>query len=117
MAYEWKKNEAWASEGDIESMKVAFITNFHLFRVGFGLGLNRFMRTLKDPEAKDWIIPMSKKSRDNEKVFRTKTVGKAVSDSVEAMTGALFLTASEPERERQHRVTGLFQAIKWLNDI
>jgi hypothetical protein len=40
-------------------MKVAFITNFHLFRVGFNLKLNRYVKTLKDPDAKDWIIPLS----------------------------------------------------------
>jgi hypothetical protein len=69
LAYEWKKNDEWAGEGDIENMKVAFITNFHLFRVGFGLGLNRFMRTLKDPEPKDWIPSMTIKSRAVESLF------------------------------------------------
>ena len=113
LSYEWKKDDKWAGEGDIENMKVAFITNFHLFRVGFGLGLNRFMRTLKDPEPKDWIVPMTQKSREQEQKISSKTVGKAVSDSVEAMTGALFLSNSIDEGE----MTGLYRAIKWLNDI
>lgn len=39
LAYEWKKDDRRAGEGDIENMKVAFITNFHLFRVGFNLRL------------------------------------------------------------------------------
>lgn len=100
LAYEWKKNDKWAGEGDIENMKVAFITNFHLFRVGFGLGLNRFMRTLKDPEQKDWVPPLTEKSRSKEQLYSSRTVGKAVSDCVEALTGAIFLTATEAEREK-----------------
>lgn len=39
LAYEWKKEDRRAGEGDIENLKVAFITNFHLFRVGFNLRL------------------------------------------------------------------------------
>ena len=31
--------------------------------------------------------------------FKNKCVGKAISDCVEAMIGALFLSASNPERE------------------
>ncbi len=59
LSYEWKKDDKRAGEGDIENMKVAFITNFHLFRVGFNLRLNRYVKTLKDPDPKDWIIPLS----------------------------------------------------------
>ena len=98
-------------------MKVAFITNFHLFRVGFGMGLNRFMRTLRDPEPKEWIPPMTDLSRQKEFKYKTSTVGKAVSDSVEALTGALFLSAIDPKRQQLHGENGLYRAIKWLNDI
>lgn len=62
LAYEWKKNDRKAGEGDIENMKVAFITNFHLFRVGFNLRLYRYIKTLKDPGSKEWIEPLSDKS-------------------------------------------------------
>jgi hypothetical protein len=31
--------------------------------------------------------------------FKNKCVGKAISDCVEAMTGSLFLSASNPSRE------------------
>lgn len=34
LAYELKKDDPKAGEGDIEHAKVVFITNFHLFRVG-----------------------------------------------------------------------------------
>ena len=81
-------------------MKVAFITNLHLFRVGFNLRLNRFVKTLKDPDVKEWIVPfMNQNLIDNHDLYRNKCVGKSVSDCVEAMIGALFLTASNPIRE------------------
>jgi hypothetical protein len=36
---------------------------------------------------------------------------------VEAMTGALFLSASNPARELKCQQSGLYRSIKWLNDI
>ena len=59
ISYEWKKDDKKAGEGDIENMKVAFITNFHLFRVGFNLRLHRHIKTLKDPDSKDWVMPLT----------------------------------------------------------
>ena len=66
LAYEWKKDDRKAGEGDIENMKVAFITNFNLFRVGFNLRIQRFIKTLKDPDSKEWVMPLSNKSRETE---------------------------------------------------
>lgn len=54
---------------------------------------------------------------ENEKVYRNKCVGKAISDSVEAMIGALYLTAANPIREQKTGETGLYRACKWLSDI
>jgi len=98
-------------------MKVAFITNNHLFRVGFQLKLHRYVKTLKDPDMKEWIIPLTQDSQENEKYFETNCVGKAMSDCVEALIGALFLTASNPKREQLTGQTGLYRAFCWLNDI
>jgi len=117
LSYEWKKDDRKAGEGDIENMKVAFITNFHLFRVGFNLKLHRYIKTLKDPDAKDWIMPLTKKSFEEEFTFKNKCVGKAVSDSVEALIGALYLSSTNPERERQSGETGLYRTMKWLDNI
>lgn len=101
LAYEWKKDDRKAGEGDIENMKVAFITNFHLFRVGTNLRLQRHIKTLKDPDPKDWVIPLTEKSANyDDRYFKNKCVGKAISDSVEALTGALFLTGTNPYREK-----------------
>ena len=96
LSYEWKKDDKKADEGDIENMKVAFITNFHLFRVGFNLRLHRHIKTLKDPDSKDWIMPLSNKSFESEKVFSNKCIGKAISDCVEALIGAIYLSSTNP---------------------
>jgi len=117
LSYEWKKDDKRAGEGDIENMKVAFITNFHLFRVGFNLKLHRYIKTLKDPDSKEWIIPLSDKSFDEEKTFKTRCVGKAVSDCVEALIGALFLTSTNPLKEKEYDETGLYRTMRWLDDI
>ena len=98
LAYEWKKDDKKAGEGDIENMKVAFITNFHLFRVGFNLRLHRYIRTLKDPDPKEWVFPMSEQSKEKEATFKNRLIGKSISDAVEALIGALFLTATNQER-------------------
>jgi dsRNA-specific ribonuclease len=42
LAYESKRDNPKAGEGDIENSKVVFITNFHLFRVGNHLKLHRY---------------------------------------------------------------------------
>lgn len=117
LAYEWKKDDRKAGEGDIENMKVAFITNFHLFRVGFNLRIQRFIKTLKDPDSKEWVMPLSEKSRETEKFFTNSCVGKSISDVVEALTGAIYLSATNKEREQQSCETGLYRAMRWLNDI
>mmetsp|Transcript_12898 Transcript_12898/g.19989 ORF Transcript_12898/g.19989 Transcript_12898/m.19989 type:complete len:454 (-) Transcript_12898:711-2072(-) len=118
LAYEWKKNDRKAGEGDIENMKVAFITNFHLYRVGFNLRLHRYIKTLKDPEPKEWKVPLKNAHLDfNDRFFKNKCIGKAVSDSVEAMIGAIFLTASNPIVEKLRGESGLYRATKWLSDI
>ena len=99
-------------------MKVAFITNFHLYRVGFNLRLHRHIRTLKDPDPKEWKLPLTYKELAlGDRYYKNKCIGKAVSDSVEAMIGALFLTASNPMIEKKTKQTGLYRAFKWLSDI
>ena len=65
LAYEWKKDDRKAGEGDIENMKVAFVTNFHLFRVGFNMRLHRHIKTMKDRDSREFIFPLSEDSRDN----------------------------------------------------
>jgi hypothetical protein len=66
LAYEWKKDDKKAGEGAIENMKVAFVTNNHLFRVGFNLRLHRHIKTMKDPDAREWIMPLSEASLEKE---------------------------------------------------
>ena len=117
IAYEWKKDDRKAGEGDIENMKVAFITNFHLFRVGFNLRLQRHIKTLKDPDSKDWVMPLTHRSLEQEQVFTNRCIGKAISDCVEALIGAIYLSSTSPTREAQTGETGLYRAMKWLSDI
>lgn len=101
LAYEWKKSDRRAGEGDIESLKVAFITNFHLFRVAFNLCLNRYVKTLKDPDPREWKVPLSEwHSKPEELIFKNDCIGKSMSDCMEALIGALFLSSSCPQRER-----------------
>lgn len=53
------KSDTAAGEGDIESSKVLFVTNFNTYRVGYyNLKVHRFIRLCRDPEAKDWQIPL-----------------------------------------------------------
>lgn len=117
LAYEWKKGDRRAGEGDIENMKVAFITNSHLFRVAFNLRLHRYVKTLKDPDPREWIVPLSEESLKMEQTHKSDCIGKSMSDCIEALIGALYLTSSYPERELQTGVTGLYRAMTWLNDI
>lgn len=59
MAYDLKKDDTSAGEGEIESAKVIFVTNFHVFRVGYHrLRMHRFMRIMRDPEPKEWSLPL-----------------------------------------------------------
>lgn len=59
IAYCIKKGDRKAGEGDIENSKVIYVTNFHVFRVGFHvLKMHRFMRMMRDPEAKEWQLPL-----------------------------------------------------------
>ena len=59
LAYELKKDDLSAGEGDIENAKVVFVTNFHVFRVGYhNLRMHRFMRIMRDPEPKEWQLPL-----------------------------------------------------------
>ena len=59
LAYGLKRHDPTAGEGEIENAKVIFVTNFHVFRVGYhNLRMHRFMRIMRDPEAKDWTMPL-----------------------------------------------------------
>ena len=59
LAYSIKKDDLTAGEGDIENAKVIFVTNFHVFRVGYhNLRMHRFMKIMRDPEPKEWQFPM-----------------------------------------------------------
>ena len=59
IAYCIKKDDRKAGEGDIENSKVIYVTNFHVFRVGYHvLKMHRFMRIMRDPEAKEWQLPL-----------------------------------------------------------
>ena len=62
-------------------------------------------------------MPLSAKSAETEKVFTNSCVGKSISDCVEALIGALYLSATNPEREAATRETGLYRAMRWLDDI
>lgn len=62
-------------------------------------------------------MPLSRKSSDLEKFFVNRCVGKSISDCVEAMIGALFLSSSNPSRELKSGETGLYRVFRWLDDI
>ncbi len=54
-AYQIFKGDASAGEGELESTKVLFVTNFHTCRVGYHiLKTHRFIKLCRDTEAKDW---------------------------------------------------------------
>jgi hypothetical protein len=38
-AYEMKKDDIKCGEGEVENLKVIFVTNFHLFRIGNNIEL------------------------------------------------------------------------------
>ena len=87
LAYNSKKDDKKAGEGDIEHQKVCFVTNFHLFRIGSNAQLQRWMKTKKDTEPKDWDLPLS-----NTPTIACQCVGKNVADEVESLICALFLS-------------------------
>jgi hypothetical protein len=59
LAFWLKKDNARATEGDIENAKGCFVTNFHTFRVGYhNLKTHRFMKIMRDPEPKEWEMPL-----------------------------------------------------------
>jgi hypothetical protein len=61
LAYWLKKGDSAAGEGDMENSKVVFVTNFHTFRVGYhNLRMHRHMRIMRDPEGKEWSLPLQK---------------------------------------------------------
>ncbi len=60
LAYAYKRDDKKAGEGDVEHSKVCFITNFHLFRVGNNLRLQKYIRTKKDSDYKDWEYPLQR---------------------------------------------------------
>lgn len=102
LAYGLKRNDPKAGEGEIENAKQVFVTNFHVFRIGYhNLRMHRFMRIMRDPEAKDWSMPLQgSKPRYN------ACPGKSLADSVEAMIGAHFLTNDN-----------LLKTLQWISDI
>ena len=78
------------------------MTNFHVFRVGYhNLRMHRFLKIMRDPEAKDWIQPMQgRKCRLN------SCPGKCLADTFEAMIGAHFLSNDD-----------LCKTLQWISDI
>ena len=102
LAYGLKRNDPKAGEGDIENAKVMFVTNFHVFRVGYhNLRMHRFMRIMKEPEAKEWVMPLQGQS-----VRLNACPGKSLADTTEALIGAHFLTNDN-----------LCKTLQWISDI
>lgn len=102
LAYWYKRNDRRAGEGDIENGKVCFITNFHLFRVGNHQMFQRWMKSKKDAEWKDFELPLV----DNTRFISNRCVGKNVTDAVEALACALYLS------------TKCFRTVlDWISDI
>ena len=113
LAYWYKKGDKKAGEGDVENSKVVFVTNFHLFRVGYyNLRMHRHMRIMRDLEAKEWVLPMQKKGSFGVGVKLSldgrlnACPGKAVADSVESMLGAHFLSNDS-----------LYKTLLWIKQI
>ena len=102
LAYGMKRHDAKAGEGDIESAKVIFVTNFHVFRVGYhNLRMHRFMRIMRDPEAKEWQLPLQGQQKR-----LNACPGKSLADTIEALIGAHFLTNDN-----------LAKTLQWISDI
>jgi dsRNA-specific ribonuclease len=102
IAYCIKKEDKKAGEGDIENSKVIYVTNFHVFRVGYHvLKMHRFMRIMRDPEPKEWQLPLQ-----GYQPRLNQCPGKSLADSVEAMIGAHFLTNDD-----------IAATLQWISDI
>ena len=102
LAYGLKKDDLSAGEGDIENAKVVFVTNFHVFRVGYhNMRMHRFTKIMRDPEPKEWQFPLQgQTTRSN------ACPGKSMADVVESLIGAHFLTNDN-----------LYDTLKWISDI
>jgi len=101
-AYEIYKNDASAGEGELESTKVLFVTNFHTYRIGYhNLKTHRFIKLCRDAEAKDWQVPLQGKEPR-----MGKCTGKSMADSVESLIGAHFLSNDN-----------LYQTLRWIDNI
>lgn len=102
LAYGLKKDDLSAGEGDIENAKVIFVTNFHVFRVGYhNMRMHRFTKIMRDPEPKEWQFPLQGQiTRSN------ACPGKSMADVVESLIGAHFLTNDN-----------LMKTLQWISDI
>ena len=69
-------------------MKIWFITNLYLLRIGKRHKLNRYMRSL-DADPKGWNPPFSEQVQSTENLTCT---GKNIADCVESLLGAHFMS-------------------------
>lgn len=109
LAFWLKKEDTRATEGDIENAKGCFVTNFHTFRIGYhNLRTHRFMKIMRDPEPKEWIMPLQKPAKPSPLTTLRKNAcpGKSVADSTESLIGAHFLSTDS-----------LRKSLTWINDI
>ena len=59
ITYWLKKEDPSTGEGDLENVQNLFVTNLHLFRVGYHhLRMHRYMRIMRDPEPREWTLPL-----------------------------------------------------------
>eukprot|EP00347_Sterkiella_histriomuscorum_P014175 403361874 len=104
LAYYQKRNDKKAGEGEIENSKVCFVTNFHIFRVGNNLMLQKYMKTKRDSEYKQWVPPMS--TDKDQQFVPNQCVGKNVADCVESLICALYLSSN-----------CLHTVLRWISEI
>ena len=69
-------------------MKIVFITNLYLLRIGKRLELKKYIRN-SDPDPKTWNPPFSEQVSPTESLTCT---GKNIADCVESLLGAHFMT-------------------------
>jgi dsRNA-specific ribonuclease len=102
LAYWLKQKDPRAGENDLEYYKKIFVTNFHTFRVGYYvLRMHRYMRTMRDPEPKEWTLPLQ-----GSEMRTNKCPGKSVADSVESLLGAHLLCNDN-----------LHSILQWISNI
>lgn len=101
-AYEMKKDNPKAGEGDVEYSKVCFVTNTHLFRVGNNMKLQRFAKAFRDTDYKGFVLPCIE---DQPQYIFNKCTGKNVADLVESQICALYLSSN------------LKSTLQWISDI